>query len=339
MLSALLAERERQGKPIRVGIIGAGKFGGGLVAQIAQMQGMVVAAIADIDLARARYAYAAGYGDVAVGTADSPQALAEAIHAGKFTAVEDGLLVAQAEGLDVVVEATGSTSVGANMASATIASGNHLVMVNVETDVTIGALLKRKADSAGVVYSLVDGDQPGVTMNIIEWAWSLGLEVVAAGRGTVLFADDPQGTPDNTAARFGFDAETLQRPQHQLEDVQLLPRWYQSPSRGHGHRQHGRTRARHKGYARAVVQFGGHPTKIQLGRRRGAAEPARGHRTSQQRRRRWQDPARRPAGHGRLCRHPQRARLYHRRPRHLPPASRWRRQKLPPLSPLSLGGG
>ena len=81
----------------------------------------------------------------------------------------------------MVVEATGSTSVGANMASATIASGNHLVMVNVETDVTIGALLKRKADSAGVVYSLVDGDQPGVTMNIIEWAWSLGLEVVAGG--------------------------------------------------------------------------------------------------------------------------------------------------------------
>ena len=96
MLSALLADRERQGKPIRVGLIGAGKFGGGLVAQIAQMQGMVVSAIADIDLARARYAYTAGYGAVAVGTADSPAAVAAAIHAGKFTVVEDGLLVAQA---------------------------------------------------------------------------------------------------------------------------------------------------------------------------------------------------------------------------------------------------
>ena len=211
MLSALLAERERQGEPIRVGIIGAGKFGGGLVAQIAQMQGMVVSAVADIDLTRARRAYTAGYGDVAVETADSPQALAAALHAGKFTAIEDGLLVAQAEGLDVVVEATGSTAVGANMACAAIASGNHLVMVNVETDVTIGARLKRQADRAGVVYSLVDGDQPGVTMNIIEWAWSLGLDVVAAGRGTILFADDLQGTPDNTAARFGFDEETLQR--------------------------------------------------------------------------------------------------------------------------------
>ena len=211
MLSALLADRERQGKPIRVGLIGAGKFGGGLVAQIAQMQGMVVSAIADIDVARARYAYTAGYGDVAVATADSPRAVAEAMHTGKFTVAEDGLLVAQAEGLDVVVEATGSTAVGASMASATIASGNHLVMVNVETDVTIGPLLKRKADRAGVVYSLVDGDQPGVVMNMIEWARALGLEVVAARRGTVLLADDPQGTPDDAAARFGFDAETLQR--------------------------------------------------------------------------------------------------------------------------------
>ena len=125
--------------------------------------------------------------------------------------VEDGLQVAQADGLDVVGEATGLTEVGAKMASATLAAGNHLVMVNVETDVTIGALLRRKADSAGVVYSLVDGDQPGVVMNMLEWAWSLGFEIVAVGRGTVLFDTDPAGTPDNVAERFGFDEETLKR--------------------------------------------------------------------------------------------------------------------------------
>lgn len=211
MLSALLAEREREGRPIRVGIIGTGKFGGGLVAQISRMKGMVVSAIADIKLENARHAYASAYGDVAVGTADSQQALEEAIRAGKFVVVEDGLQVAQSEGLDVVVEATGRTEVGARMASATLEAGNHLVMVNVETDVTIGALLKRKAESAGVVYSLVDGDQPGVTMNIIEWAWSLGFEIVAAGRGTILFDTDPAGTPDNVVERFGFDEETLKR--------------------------------------------------------------------------------------------------------------------------------
>ena len=211
MLSALLAEREKKGKPIKVGIIGTGKFGGGLVTQIARMKGMTGSAIADIKPENARYAYAAAYGDVAVGSEDSQQALEGAIHAGRFAVVEDGLLVAEAEGLDVVVEATGLTDVGAKMASATIAAGNHLVMVNVETDVTIGALLRRKADRTGVVYSLVDGDQPGVTMNIIEWAWSLGFEIVAAGRGTELFASDPAGTPDSVPERYGFDEETLQR--------------------------------------------------------------------------------------------------------------------------------
>ena len=211
MLSALLEEREKAGRPVRVGIIGTGKFGGGLVTQISRMKGMVVAAIADIVPENAHDAYKTAYGEVEVGTADSPLALEEAVRAGKFTVVEDGLQVAQADGLDVVVEATGLTEVGARMASATLEAGNHLVMVNVETDVTIGALLQRKAASAGVVYSLVDGDQPGVTMNIIEWAWSLGFEIVAAGRGTELFADDPQGTPDNVPERFGFDAETLER--------------------------------------------------------------------------------------------------------------------------------
>ena len=211
MLSALLAEREREGKPIRVGIIGTGKFGGGLVAQISRMQGMVVAAIADIKPENAEYAYSAAYGEVEIARVDSAQALDESVHAGIFAVVEDGLLVARSGALDVVVEATGLTDIGAQMASATLAAGNHLVMVNVETDVTVGALLRRKADSAGVVYSLVDGDQPGVTMNMVEWAWSLGFEIVAAGRGTELFASDPIGTPDNVAERFGFDPQTLER--------------------------------------------------------------------------------------------------------------------------------
>ncbi len=212
MLSALLAEREKDGKPIRVGIIGTGKFGGGLVTQISRMKGMVVSAIADIKPENAEYAYASAYGDdVTVSRVDSAQALEQAIHVGQFAVVEDGLLVARAAGLDVVVEATGLTEVGAQMASATLEAGNHLVMVNVETDVTVGAMLRRKADSAGVVYSLVDGDQPGVTMNIVEWAWSLGFEIVAAGRGTELFASDPAGTPDNVPERYGFDPQTLER--------------------------------------------------------------------------------------------------------------------------------
>lgn len=211
MLSEALAERAAQGRPIRVGLIGTGKFGGGLAAQISRMRGMEVVAIADIQLENARYAYEMSCGVDNVVAVDSAQALSNAALAGRRAILEDGLLLAEAEGIDVVVEATGLTEVGARMAPAVLESGKHLVMVNVETDVTIGALLRRKADSAGVVYSLVDGDQPGVTMNIIDWAWSLGFEVVAAGRGTMLFADDPAGTPDNTAERYGFDEDTIAR--------------------------------------------------------------------------------------------------------------------------------
>jgi len=212
MLSALLEQRERGGKPIRVGIIGTGKFGGGLVAQISRMKGMEVAAIADIRPENAHYAYEASYGEgVEVATADSAKAVGDAVLAGKKVITQDGLLLAQADGIDVVVEATGLPEVGARMACEVFKYGKHLVMVNVETDVTIGALLKKKADSAGVVYSLVDGDQPGVVMNLVEWSWSLGFEIVAAGRGTMLFRDDPAGTPDTVAARFGFDEDTVAR--------------------------------------------------------------------------------------------------------------------------------
>jgi predicted homoserine dehydrogenase-like protein len=212
MLSQLLQEREKENRPVRVGIIGTGKFGGGLVAQISRMRGMEVAAIADIRPENARYAYEVSYGEgVDIAVVDSVQALSRAVLAGQRAITQDGLLLAAADGIDVVVEATGLTEVGARMACAILENGKHLVMVNVETDVTIGALLRRKADSAGVVYSLVDGDQPGVTMNILEWAWTLGFEIVAAGRGTMLFKDDPAGTPDNVAVRFGFDEETLER--------------------------------------------------------------------------------------------------------------------------------
>ncbi len=212
MFSAALAQRAAEGKPIRVGIIGAGKFGGGLVVQLAQMQGMVACAVADVDPERARQALlAAGVPADSIQAANSAPQLEEAIRRGKRAICEDGLLVAACEPVEVVVEATGIPEVGARMAYEAIQHGKHLVMVNVETDVTVGPLLRRMADNAGKVYTLVDGDQPGVIMNMIEWARTLGFEIVAAGRGTVFFGDDREGTPDTVLQRFGFDAETLAR--------------------------------------------------------------------------------------------------------------------------------
>ena len=212
MFSAALARRATEGKPVRVGIIGAGKFGGGLLVQLAQMKGMAVCAVAAKDLERARTALlASGAPAGSIQLVESAGAMAAAIHRGKCAITQDGLLVAGAEPVEVVVEATGLPEAGARLAYEAIQQGKHVVMVNVEADVTVGPLLRRLADRAGVVYTLVDGDQPGVIMNLIEWARTLGFEVVAAGRGTLLYADDREGTPDTVPQRFGFDAETLAR--------------------------------------------------------------------------------------------------------------------------------
>ncbi len=210
MFSQLLAERVDD--PIRVGIIGTGKFGGGLLAQMSQMKGMIPAVIADIEPERALNVLAtSGVDKSNLKVVESATEICDTVRDGKTAIVPDGLLLAQCEEVEVVVEATGVPDVGARMAYEAITHGKHVVMVNVEADVTVGAQLRRLADSAGVVYTLVDGDQPGCTMNMIDWALALGFEVVAAGRGTVMFGDDREGVPDTMPERFGFTEEMIER--------------------------------------------------------------------------------------------------------------------------------
>ena len=212
MFSALLAKRASENNPIRVGIIGTGKFGAGLVAQLSQMEGIETCAIADINLAHAKHAYTASCVPAdTIKVVNNVEGLNGAIHSGKRVITEDGLLLPQSDLIDVVVEATGIPEVGARMAYHTLIHNKHLVMVNVEADVTIGPYLSCLADTAGVVYTLVDGDQPGVTMNIVDWAKALGFEIVAAGRGTVFYGDDREGTPDTVPERFGFSQEMIER--------------------------------------------------------------------------------------------------------------------------------
>ena len=212
MFSRQLAERAAANNPIRVGIVGAGKFGAGLVAQLSQMQGIVASAIADIDLAHATNAYtASNIPSDAISRVQDTNALNDTIRSWKRAITKDGLHIIQSDLIDVVVEATGIPEVGAEMAYHTLMHKKHLVMVNVETDVTVGPFLRRLADNAGVVYTLVDGDQPGVTMNIVEWAKTLGFEIVAAGRGTVFYDDDRAGIPETVSQRFGFSEELIER--------------------------------------------------------------------------------------------------------------------------------
>ena len=212
MYRALLQELAADDTPIKVGIIGAGKFGAGLVAQLSQMEGVEASLIADLDLDRARYAYTASrIPEEEIVTIESTLAASQAVYEGQPAVTQDGLLLTQVDLIDVVVEATGVPAVGARMAYSAIQNGEHVVMVNVEADVTVGPILSRMADSAGVVYTLVDGDQPGSTMNMVEWATTLGFEIVAAGRGTIFYEDDRTGTPETVPQRFGFDEETLAR--------------------------------------------------------------------------------------------------------------------------------
>ena len=153
MYHSLLAQRVAENRPIRVGIIGTGKFGGGVVAQLSQMRGMEVSVIAELSVARARHAYTVA-GRLPADTlrvANNAGELHDVICSGQRAIVEDGMLLVQCDLVDVVVEATGIPDVGARMAYHAILNRKHVVMVNVEADVTIGPILRRMADSAGVV--------------------------------------------------------------------------------------------------------------------------------------------------------------------------------------------
>ena len=150
MFSRQLAERAAENNPIRVGIIGAGKFGAGLVAQISQMQGMVASAIADINPKHAIDAYTvSNIPPDAISHVQNVSEMNDTIRSGKRAITEEGLHIIQSDLIDVVVEATGIPEVGAQMAYHTLMHGKHLVMVNVETDVTVGPFLRRLADNAG----------------------------------------------------------------------------------------------------------------------------------------------------------------------------------------------
>ena len=169
-----LKELEKAGTLIRVGLIGAGQMGRGFIAQVAGIPGMTVVSAADVDTERALRAFReAGQEPVEVrnGSTGNPAVTADALD------------VARSERVDVVVEATGIPEIGARVAYEAIQNGKHVVMLNVETDVTVGPILNRMAESAGVVYTGSAGDEPGAILELYDFARSLGFEVVAAGKG------------------------------------------------------------------------------------------------------------------------------------------------------------
>ena len=165
---------ENANTPIRIGLVGAGQMGRGFISQVAGIPGMEITAAADMDVQRALSAFREAGSDPIEGLNGRP---------GRPAVTADALDIARSGTVDVVVEATGVPEVGARVAYEAIHNGKHVVMLNVETDVTVGAVLQRMAKSAGVVYTGSAGDEPGAIMELYDFARSLGFEVVAAGKG------------------------------------------------------------------------------------------------------------------------------------------------------------
>lgn len=204
-LSADLAKRlEKTGRPIRVGLIGSGEMGTDIVTQCSQMTGITVAAIAETRSAKAKGAYAIGGRDEAdFYSSNKKSDFDAAIAAGKSVATEDAQLVCSSEHIDVIVDATGRPAVGAEIGLAAMEHGKHLVMMNVEADVCIGAYLKREAKRLGVVYTLGAGDEPSSCMELVNFVQALGYPIVAAGKG--------KNNPLNIAATPDEYAEEAKR--------------------------------------------------------------------------------------------------------------------------------
>ena len=198
-LYKLLQQRAAQGRPVRVGLIGAGKFGSMFLAQARVTAGMHLVAVADLDVARARRALAATGWPVERTTAAS---CAAALETGATHVSDDGPALIAAGGIEVVIDATGSPAAGIQHAQACCRQGKHVVMVNVEADVLAGPLLARQAEQAGLVYSLAYGDQPALICEQVDWARACGLHVVAAGKGTKHLPAFHGSTPDTVWSHY-----------------------------------------------------------------------------------------------------------------------------------------
>jgi predicted homoserine dehydrogenase-like protein len=196
-LYRLSQQRAAGGRPVRVALIGAGKFGSMFLNQAPTTQGIEVAIIADLDPERARNACRTVGWDAA--------------RIARTGFVASGIEACADPGVEVVVEATGSPPAGIAHARAAIAAGKHVVMVNVEADVLAGPLLAEEARTQGVVYSLAYGDQPALTCELVDWAHACGFEAVTAGKGTKYLPAYHAVTPAEVWQHYGLTAEEARR--------------------------------------------------------------------------------------------------------------------------------
>ncbi|MGW7291880.1 NAD(P)H-dependent oxidoreductase [Streptomyces xiamenensis] len=205
-LHSLLTQRTEESGPIRVGVIGAGKFSSMFLTQAVGTPGIHVVGVADLSVDRARAAldrtgwpaerYAAASFD-------------EALRTGGTHVTDSADALIDVPGLEVILEITGNPLVGAYHAERAIEAGRHVVMVNVEADCMVGPVLAEKARKAGVVYTMAYGDQPALISELVDWCRTVGFDVVAAGKGTKYLPEYNHSTPDTVWDYYGFTAEQL----------------------------------------------------------------------------------------------------------------------------------
>ncbi|MBI5069298.1 MAG: Gfo/Idh/MocA family oxidoreductase [Deltaproteobacteria bacterium] len=205
-LHALLQERAASRRPLRVVLIGAGKFGSMYLSRVRRTPGLHLLAVADLQPDRAREALRrVGWPEEAF----AARSLGEAEVTGT-TLVTDDVPAAIAHGaVEVVIDATGSPAAGVRHVLQCCRHGKHVVMVNVEADALCGPILAARARQAGIVYSLAYGDQPALICEMVDWARASGFEVVAAGKGTKYLPGYHQSTPDTVWKHYGFTPEQV----------------------------------------------------------------------------------------------------------------------------------
>ena len=205
-LHRLLLQRQADHRPLRVALIGAGKFGSMYLSQVPRTPGVHLVAVCDLSPQRARESlqrvgwpaerYAAPSFDAARKT-------------GTTFITDDALAVIASDAIEIAIDATGNPAAGIRHALACCEHGKHIVMVNVEADALAGPLLARRAAQAGIVYSLAYGDQPALICEMVDWARAAGFEVTAAGKGTKYLPAYHESTPDTVWGHYGFTPEMV----------------------------------------------------------------------------------------------------------------------------------
>ena len=205
-LHRMLAAREAEKRPVRVVLVGAGKFGSMYLSQAQRTPGIHVMAVADLAPDRARASLArVGWLPERYGA----RSLDEAARTGTTCVTDDAMAAIAHAATEVVIDATGHPAAGISHALACCRHGKHIVMVNVEADTLAGPLLARRAAEAGIVYSLAYGDQPALICELVDWARAAGFTVVAAGKGTKYLPAYHASTPKTVWGHYGFSEETV----------------------------------------------------------------------------------------------------------------------------------